>query len=134
MQSAVASPAMLTQILAVGLGGMTGASLRFLAKSLPALTSSALGHTLAVNLTGSLAIGIMWVILARLNASPIWSLLLITGLLGGYTTCSAFALDCRVLISRGEWGTALAYWSATAIGSPAACALGWWITSRIIKF
>lgn len=125
---------MLTQILAVGLGGMTGASLRFLAKSLPVFTPSAFLHTLTVNLTGSLVIGIVWVLLARFNASPMWTLLLITGLLGGYTTCSAFSLDCLMLIGHGQWGTALAYWGATAIGSPAACALGWWITSRILKF
>lgn len=125
---------MLTQILAVGLGGMTGASLRFLAKSLPVFTPSAFLHTLTVNLTGSFMIGIVWVLLARFNASPVWPLLLITGLLGGYTTCSAFSLDCLMLIGHGQWGTALAYWGATAIGSPAACALGWWITSRILKF
>lgn len=125
---------MLTQILAVGLGGMVGASLRFLAKSLPVFSTQAVWHTLAVNLTGSFVIGIVWVLLSRLNAPSVWSLLLITGLLGGYTTCSAFALDCLMLAGHGQWGTALAYWGATVAGSPLACASGWWLTSRILKF
>ena len=66
---------------------------------------------------GSLLMGVLIEILAlRLNVSPEVRTLLVTGVLGGFTTFSAFSLDFAVLIERGETLSALVY----AVGSFAA--------------
>lgn len=69
-------------------------------------------HTLVVNLTGSLAMGLFVGWLA-LKAEVPWSqpmrLFLTTGLCGGYTTFSAFSLDAVLLWERGQAGAAAAY-------------------------
>ena len=73
--------------------------------------------TLFVNVLGCLLMGMLIEILAlRLNVSPEVRTLLVTGVLGGFTTFSAFSLDFAVLIERGETLSALVY----ALGSFAA--------------
>lgn len=58
--------------------------------------------TLAVNVVGSLAMGLLaHFISVRLGGAPEWKLFLLTGLLGGFTTFSAFSLDAFVLWERG---------------------------------
>ena len=70
--------------------------------------------TLFVNVLGSLLMGALIEILAlRLNVSPEVRTLLVTGVLGGFTTFSAFSLDFSVLVERGETAGALVY----AVGS-----------------
>jgi fluoride exporter len=66
--------------------------------------------TLAVNVLGSLAIGLVagWFAL-RGEASEPWRLFLATGLLGGFTTFSAFSLDVALLYERGALGAAGLY-------------------------
>jgi CrcB protein len=77
--------------------------------------------TLAVNLIGSFAIGVIWVALAGRGAGH---LLLVTGFLGGFTTFSAFSLDTLRLIEGGQVGTALGYVAASVGVSLLACAAG----------
>lgn len=73
--------------------------------------------TLFVNISGSLLMGMLIELLAlRFNVSPEVRTLLVTGVLGGFTTFSAFSLDVAVLIERGETVSALVY----ALGSVAA--------------
>lgn len=84
--------------------------------------------TLAVNLLGCLAMGI----LARVLMAPEAGggearLLLMTGLLGGYTTFSAFALDAAGLWMREAGLAAFAYVGASVIGCLAAVAVGLWL-------
>ena len=70
--------------------------------------------TLFVNVLGSLLMGVLIEVLAlRLNVSPEIRTLLVTGVLGGFTTFSAFSLDFAVLVERGETAGALVY----ALGS-----------------
>jgi len=94
-----------SKILAVALGGAVGSSLRYV---LAATTHGLLGHafpygTLLVNILGSLLIGYLVVLLPESgHHSQIWRLLLITGLLGGFTTFSAFSIETLTLLQEGQ--------------------------------
>ena len=57
---------------------------------------------------------------------PLW-LLLAVGLLGGFTTFSAFSLDLFAMIERGRLGAAGLYVAASVIGSLLFLAAGWWV-------
>ena len=64
--------------------------------------------TVLVNLTGCFLIGIVMTILNQRNANPNWRLLLVVGVLGGYTTFSSFAFETYGLIKDGEFAKGLA--------------------------
>lgn len=105
----------------VALGGAIGAVLRY-------LTGLAIAFpfgTLAVNIVGSFLIGVLWVALADRGA---WAALLITGVLGGFTTFSAFSLDTLRLVDTGRAPMAAVYVLASVTLSLGACALGHSIT------
>ena len=77
--------------------------------------------TLVVNVLGSLTMGALYILLAtRTHLSP----LLLTGVLGGFTTFSAFSLDALKLWQSGQTPQALAYVAASVLLSLAAVALG----------
>jgi fluoride exporter len=66
--------------------------------------------TFIINITGSTVMGLIAGYLAfKGEASQPWRLFLMTGVLGGYTTFSAFSLDAALLYERGEIGLALFY-------------------------
>ena len=66
--------------------------------------------TFVINITGSLVMGLIAGYLAfKGEASQPWRLFLMTGILGGYTTFSAFSLDTILLYERGELGLAALY-------------------------
>ena len=68
------------------------------------------GNVSTVNITGSTVMGLIAGYLAfKGEASQPWRVFLMTGILGGYTTFSAFSLDAALLYERGELGLALAY-------------------------
>lgn len=83
--------------------------------------------TLAINVTGSLLMGLAAGWLA-FRAGEAWTqnlrLFLTTGILGGYTTFSAFSLDAMLLWERGEVGAAAAYVLGSVIVSILALAVG----------
>jgi len=101
---------MLTNLLSVALGGALGASARYLSNvTLTRTLGSGFPYgTIAVNIIGSFIMGAIVVLLERkgLNA---WAPFLMTGVLGGFTTFSAFSLDTLTLIERGDIGTASLY-------------------------
>jgi CrcB protein len=67
-------------------------------------------HTFIINITGSIVMGLIAGYLAfKGEASQPWRLFLMTGILGGYTTFSAYSLDAVLLYERGETGLALLY-------------------------
>lgn len=116
---------MFTTLPLVALGGAIGASLRYL-MGLAALRAFGPGFpsgTLIVNVIGCLAMGILATLLAD-KASPRLAPFLMTGILGGFTTYSAFALDAVALWQRGDTGTAMTYILATTAGSIAAVLVG----------
>lgn len=100
---------MMMTFLSVALGGAIGASARF-AVNLVAARLFGMGFpvgTLCVNVLGSFAMGVLAVLLLD-RASPLAPFLL-TGVLGGFTTFSAFSLDTLMLWERGQPGLALVY-------------------------
>ena len=115
----------MTELLTVMLGGALGAGIRLLVGN--ALTAR-LGNafpwgTLTINLIGGLLMGLLAGWLTR-GGDEGARLFLGVGILGGFTTFSAFSLDFVVLVQRGEPLTAITYAAAAVIGSIALCALG----------
>jgi fluoride exporter len=99
--------------LIVFLGGGLGAALRHGVNLLSArLFGSAFPwHTLIENVTGSLVMGVLagYFAFKADPSSQHWRLFLTTGILGGYTTFSAFSLDSVLLYERGEMALAALY-------------------------
>ncbi len=73
--------------------------------------------TLAVNWIGGFLMGVLVGILARIGGSENMRLFFGVGILGGFTTFSAFSLDAVTMIERGDWGVALGYALVSVIGS-----------------
>lgn len=116
---------------AVALGGALGAVLRYLLVLGAARWNAALGASAAfplgvaiANLLGGLLIGFLAVALMRNGGDGPVRALLITGLLGGFTTFSAFSLDVLTLWEQGRGDLALANIGLNVIGAIAAAALG----------
>ncbi|WP_373490475.1 fluoride efflux transporter CrcB [Parasphingorhabdus sp.] len=74
--------------------------------------------TLVANVAGGFLMGVLAGVLARSDfVDEPWRLLLGVGLLGGFTTFSAFSLELLNMIERSEWGTAIGYALLSVIGS-----------------
>ena len=98
--------------LLVFIGGGLGSTLRHLVNIVcPRLFGANFPyHTFIINITGSTIMGLIAGYLAfKGDAAQSWRLFLMTGVLGGYTTFSAFSLDTALLYERGEIGLALLY-------------------------
>ena len=109
--------------LQVAIGGALGSTARYGVNILAGrLTTLPLG-TLTVNVTGCFAMGLLASMLAFKGGQHLAPLLL-TGVLGGYTTFSAFSLDTLTLWERGATGTALAYVAASVLLSLVAVTAG----------
>ncbi|MEJ6395579.1 fluoride efflux transporter CrcB [Gymnodinialimonas sp. 2305UL16-5] len=120
-------------ILQVALGGAVGAVLRY-------LTGIGMirvfGHTafplpiLTVNVVGSFLMGLFVVAAAHRGLTHL-SPLVMTGLLGGFTTFSAFSLEAVTLYERGDLGQAALYVGASVVLSIAGLMAGLWIARGI---
>ena len=98
--------------LLVFIGGGLGSTLRHLVNIVcPRLFGANFPyHTFIINITGSTIMGLIAGYLAfKGDAAQSWRLFLMTGMLGGYTTFSAFSLDAALLYERGEVALALVY-------------------------
>jgi fluoride exporter len=73
--------------------------------------------TLAVNLIGGFFMGVLAGVLAKTGGSENARVFFGVGILGGFTTFSAFSLDAVTMIERGDWSTALGYALVSVIGS-----------------
>jgi CrcB protein len=119
----------MTNIFLVMGGGAVGAAMRYqlgrFAGQIAPGTAWPWG-TFAANLIGGFAMGLLAGWLARGSAvagEPI-RLLLGVGVLGGFTTFSAFSLETMLMIQRGDVALASSYALASVIGAVAALALG----------
>jgi CrcB protein len=80
--------------------------------------------TLAVNVTGSLAIGLLMTLLLSRGADPSHRLLLVTGFLGGYTTFSAFSFETLALLEERRWEAAAFYVLGSVLLGVLGCGIG----------
>ena len=114
-------------LLLVALGGAIGAGARHLV-NLSALRAFGLGFpvgTLFVNIVGSFAMGLAAGYFAfRGEGGMALRLFLTTGILGGFTTFSAFSLETVLLFERGQVGLAALYVAGSVAGSVAGLVAG----------
>ena len=88
--------------------------------------------TLVVNLAGSLVIGVLLGIATDRGALAAPArLLLVTGLLGGFTTFSAFSWEALALLRGGHTWAAGGYIAGSVLGGLAAAAAGWFVAARM---
>ncbi|HEY0290936.1 MAG TPA: fluoride efflux transporter CrcB [Hansschlegelia sp.] len=102
-------------VLLVALGGALGSVARYLV-NVCATRMFGLGFpwgTLTVNVVGGFVMGLLAALLALKGGSQELRVFLLTGVLGGFTTFSAFSLDTVTLWERGEIGLAGAYVAAS---------------------
>ena len=121
-------------LLYVLVGGAIGAGARY---ELGRLTLRQFGPgfpwgTLIVNLAGGFAMGLLAGAMVERGTvdRPLW-LLLGTGVLGGFTTFSAFSLDLFAMIERGQHGLALGYAVGSTLGALLLLVLGWSIARAL---
>lgn len=125
----------LSNLLLVGLGGGFGAVLRY---------SLSLGFgrfsvgnwpwpTFTANLAGGLAVGLLagWLSLRGAGEGERLRLLLGVGVLGGFTTFSAFSLETLMMVERRAWGQAGLYAGLSVVLSTAAVFLGFAMMRRL---
>jgi fluoride exporter len=117
----------------VMLGGAAGAGLRYHVSLLLAPTSGDRWPmaTFVVNLSGALAMGLLAGIVISRAVDDGWRLFLGVGVLGGFTTFSAFSLEMWQLLERGHVVSALSYAVASVVGTVALVALGIAFTGRL---
>jgi len=119
----------MTNLLLVAAGGAIGASLRHLS-GIAAVRLFGAGFpwgTLLVNILGSFIMGlfIAWMV-KKTGISNDVRLFVATGVLGGFTTFSAFSLDVANMVERGAMSTAFIYIAASVVISLSAVFIGLW--------
>ena len=122
--------------LLVGLGGAAGAIARYVVKM---HASRAFGSawpygTLLANVVGGALMGVLVGVLAQRGGADQerWRLLLGVGVLGGFTTFSAYSLEVVLMIERRAWSQALAYGLGSAVLSIGAVFVGLMLTRRVV--
>lgn len=123
-------------LLLVAVGGGSGAVMRYL---LGVQTMRAFGTgwpygTLIANVAGGLLMGVLAAGLALRGGADQerWRLLLGVGVLGGFTTFSAYSLEVALMVERREWAPAAAYCVGSVVLSIGALFAGLLLTRRLL--
>lgn len=116
----------LVDVLVLSAGGVLGVNARhWLALWIAGRAGSRFPWaTFAINVSGSFAIGLSAILLARRGPSHPVRLFFLVGFLGGYTTFSSFAFEGHALWERGQVGRALAYLGGSVAAGFVAVVLG----------
>lgn len=129
----------MTRLMLIALGGAVGSvcryglslwALQLSGASAAASTRFPVG-TLAVNLLGCLVAGLLAGGIARYGwfTADIRAMLIV-GVMGGFTTFSAFGLETLALLRRGDIAMAALYIAASVLCGLLLAAAGWWIATR----
>lgn len=123
-------------LLLVAGGGATGAVLRYVlgAQAMRAFGSGWPYGTLAANVIGGFLMGMLAGVLALRGGADQerWRLLLGVGVLGGFTTFSAYSLEVALMVERREWSSAIVYSLGSVLLSIAALFLGLLLVRRVL--
>ena len=115
---------MMNPFLQVALGGAIGATARYATYRMLAVHGPGFPvATVVVNVVGSFVMGLLAVLMAQRIGND-YAPLLLTGVLGGFTTFSAFSLDALTLWERGQTGGAAIYVVASVVLSLLAVVAG----------
>ena len=123
-------------VMAIALGGALGAVARHFIShwSVVALGNGFPWGTLTVNVVGCFALGVVVEVMALVWLPPAdWRAFLTVGVLGAFTTFSAFALDISILHERGEMLQAILYVTVSVAGSIAAIFAGMSLTRAVLQ-
>jgi CrcB protein len=117
--------AMIWTLIQVAIGGAIGAIARYMTNIglLRLIGPGFPWGTLTVNVVGSFLMGLAWVLLDVRGAMR-FAPLVMTGVLGGFTTFSAFSLDAVTMVERGQAGLGLIYVAVSVAASIAALFAG----------
>ncbi len=117
----------LPPILSIALGGALGAVLRYLCVTWVERSwhSPFPVAILSINVVGSFLMGLAFVLLGRLDLGP-WALFLMTGVLGGFTTFSAFSLEAVSLWQNDQMVAAVLYVGLSVCGAICGLLSGLW--------
>lgn len=123
-------------LLGIAAGGAAGSLGRYaVGLGLPHPAGSFPWSTLVVNLTGALAMGLLVAyLLGRPGSHRLARPVVGVGVLGGWTTFSAFAIDVVTLLETGHGGEAAAYMLASFLGGVLAVTLGSTVGQRFWRF
>tara|TARA_B110000438_G_scaffold243590_1_gene243671 strand:+ start:3446 stop:3817 length:372 start_codon:yes stop_codon:yes gene_type:complete len=122
---------MMQQFGLVALGGAIGAALRY-SISLYFSGDGFPWATLSVNMIGSLLLGIIAVALTQELISQDVALILGTGVLGAFTTMSAFSVETLNMFQNQQASSAIIYIAMTMVICPILAFLGWKIGELFI--
>lgn len=122
---------MLYSALIVSFGGALGTLLRFIISKVFVSSSAVFTYVCLVNIIGCLVAGFIAGYMDRHIHSEAMRLFLITGIMGGFTTFSAFSLDVLNIVHKGKAGDAIIYIAISMIGSILAAIAGYYLSSRI---
>jgi CrcB protein len=113
-------------LILIAVGGAVGSVCRYLFGAFVNRLVHAGPHygTLAVNIVGSIIIGMLTRLFLHSQTEAYARAALIVGFCGGFTTFSTFSLETMGLINGGEWGQALAYIAMSVVACVAGTAFG----------
>ncbi|MFJ5811943.1 fluoride efflux transporter CrcB [Streptomyces sp. NPDC093093] len=123
-------------VAVVALGGAAGATARYGASVIwPTSAGGFPWTTLAVNTMGCAVIGVFMVVITQLwSAHRLVRPFFGTGVLGGFTTFSTYAVDVQKLLAGGRTGAGLVYLVLTVVAALAAVCGGAWATRRMVAW
>lgn len=120
-------------LVLVALGGGLGAASRFgVSLAVPARVDGWPWATFSINVAGSFLIGLLagWLATKGDDGEP-WRLFLGVGVLGGFTTFSAYSLETMRMIERSDWAGAAAYALGSVVAGLVAVGIGMALAKRV---